>query len=207
MRKLLDDQPRRRDLLIEFLHLIQDQFGFIGAAHLAALAHEMRLPMAEVYEVATFYHHFDVVKEGEAPPQEITIRVCDSLSCELAGAQELIAALKSKAPGYVRVKHAPCMGRCHLAPAASVGKNYVERAEVGHLLGLAKRRQIKAEVPAYETLQAYAERGGYQSIAELQKDSASPGRVMEMLLEAGLRGLGGAGFPAGKKWQFVPAWH
>jgi formate dehydrogenase len=205
IRKLLGEAPRRRDLLIEFLHLIQDQFGCIGAAHLAALAHDMRLPMAEVFEVATFYHHFDVVKEGETPPQEITIRVCDSLSCELAGAQELIATLKSKAPGYVRVKHAPCMGRCHLAPAAAVGKNYVERAEAGALLALAKRRQIKAEIPAYESLAAYGERGGYQSIAELRRGSTSPERVMEILLAAGLRGLGGAGFPAGKKWQFVRA--
>jgi formate dehydrogenase len=155
--------------------------------------------------VATFYHHFDVVKEGETPPQEITIRVCDSLSCELAGAQELIAALKSKAPGYVRVKHAPCMGRCHLAPAAAVGKNYVERAEAGALLALAKRRQIKAEIPAYESLATYGERGGYQTIAELRRGSTSPERIMEILLEAGLRGLGGAGFPAGKKWQFVRA--
>jgi formate dehydrogenase len=205
IRKLLGDGPRRRDLLIEFLHLIQDQFGFIGAAHLAALAHEMRLPMAEVFEVATFYHHFDVVKEGEAPPQEITIRVCDSLSCELAGAKELIAQLKSKAPSYVRVKHAPCMGRCHLAPAASVGKNYVERAEPGQLLALAKRRQIKTEVAAYESLVAYGQRAGYQTIAELRQGTTTPERVMEMLLEAGLRGLGGAGFPAGKKWQFVRA--
>jgi formate dehydrogenase len=205
IRKLLGEAPRLRDLLIEFLHLIQDQFGFIGAAHLAALAHEMRLPMAEVFEVATFYHHFDVVKEGEAPPQEITIRVCDSLSCELAGAEELITVLKGKAPGYVRVMPAPCMGRCHLAPAAAVGKNYVDQAEAGSLLALAKRRQIKPELPAYETLAAYAERGGYQTIAELRRGATSPERVMEILLEAGLRGLGGAGFPAGKKWQFVRA--
>src|SRR5688572_23346988 len=205
IRKLLGEAPRRRDLLIEYLHLIQDQFGFIAAPHLAALAHEMRLPMAEVFEVATFYHHFDVVKEGETTPAEITIRVCDSLSCELAGAQDLIGALKAKAPGYVRVMHAPCMGRCHHAPAAAVGKNYVDDAEAGSLLSLAKRRQIKPELPSYETLAAYAQGGGYQTIATLRKGTTAPEGVMDTLLEAGLRGLGGAGFPSGKKWQFVRA--
>src|SRR5688572_1027369 len=150
IRGLLGEAPRRRDLLIEYLHLVQDKYGCIGANHLAALASEMRIPMAEAYEVATFYHHFDVLKEEQQAPPEITIRVCDSLSCELAGAQALIVTLKAKAPQYVRVVHAPCMGRCHCAPAAAVGKNYIDHAEAGVLLDLAKRRQIKTEKPKHQ---------------------------------------------------------
>jgi formate dehydrogenase beta subunit len=205
IRRLLADAPRRRDLLIEYLHLIQDKYGHIAANHLAALAHEMRLPMAEVYEVATFYHHFDVVKEGEAAPPEITIRVCDSLSCELAGAQTLISAVIAKAPKYVRVLHAPCMGRCQSAPAAAVGKNYVDHADAGLLLSLAKKRKIKAEKPKYQSLAQYIKSGGYETIAALRKGFKTVDQVIDILSEAGLKGLGGAGFPAGKKWQFVRA--
>ena len=205
IRKLLGSAPRRRDLLIEYLHLVQDNYGHISARHLAALAYDMRLPMAEVYEVATFYHHFDVVKEGDAVPAEITIRVCDSLSCALAGAEPLIAALKAKAPGYVRVVHAPCMGRCHCAPAAAVGKNYVDRAETGMLLKLAKNRAIKPEAPSSVSLADYVKARGYETIAALRKGERTAEAVIETLSEAGLRGLGGAGFPSGKKWQFVLA--
>jgi formate dehydrogenase len=205
VRKLLGNRPRRRDLLIEYLHLLQDNHGHISARHLAALAQEMRLPMAEAYEVATFYHHFDVVKEGETPPDEITIRVCDSLSCALAGAADLITALKAKAPGYVRVMHAPCMGRCDGAPAAAVGKNYVDRAEAGMLLKLAKTRTIKSAMPRHARLADYVKTGGYETIASLRKGEKTPEAVIDTLIEAGLRGLGGAGFPAGKKWQFVRA--
>jgi formate dehydrogenase beta subunit len=205
IRKLLGSAPRRRDLLIEYLHLVQDSYGHISARHLAALAYDLRLPMAEVYEVATFYHHFDVVKEGDAVPAEITIRVCDSLSCALAGAEPLIAALKAKAPGYVRVVHAPCMGRCDCAPAAAVGKNYVDRAETGMLLKLAKNRAIKAEAPSSVSLADYVKARGYETIAALHNGEKTAEAVIETLGEAGLRGLGGAGFPSGKKWQFVLA--
>jgi formate dehydrogenase len=205
VRKLLGNKPRRRDLLIEYLHLLQDNHGHISARHLAALAQEMRLPMAEAYEVATFYHHFDVVKEGETPPGEITIRVCDSLSCALAGAADLIAALQAKAPGYVRVVHAPCMGRCDGAPAAAVGKNYVDRAEAGMLLKLAKTRAIKPAMPRHARLADYVKAGGYETLASLRKGEKTPEAVINTLIEGGLKGLGGAGFPAGKKWQFVRA--
>jgi formate dehydrogenase beta subunit len=134
-------QDLRRDLLIEFLHLIQDKWGHISAARLAALAREMRLPQAEVYEVATFYHHFDVVKESETAPPEVTIRVCDSLPCAMAGAERLIETLKAAAPSSVRVVHAPCMGQCEKAPAAAVGHNYVGNVTVESLLKLAEDRQ------------------------------------------------------------------
>src|SRR5690242_12957666 len=124
VRALLTDLPRRRDLLIEHLHLIQDHFGFISAAHLAALAAEMKMALTEVYEVATFYAHFDVVKEGEAPPPEVTVRVCENLSCNLAGAEKLIADLNATTGSDVRVVRAPCMGHCHTAPVAEVGHYY-----------------------------------------------------------------------------------
>jgi NADH:ubiquinone oxidoreductase subunit F (NADH-binding)/NADH:ubiquinone oxidoreductase subunit E len=205
IRRLLGEAPRRRELLIEYLHLIQDKFGHIGAQHLAALAHEMRLPMAEVFEVATFYHHFDVVREGQSAPPEITIRVCDSLSCALAGSKALLKTLEAKRPQYVRVVHAPCMGRCDAAPAAAVGKNYVDRVSPALLLDLAKRRNIKFEEPRYQSLAEYIEAGGYETIATLRKGAMPPEKVIDTLLEAGLKGLGGAGFPAAKKWQFVRA--
>ena len=129
VRALLGDAPRRADLLIEFLHLIQDRYGHLSAAHLRALAEELRLSMAEVYEVATFYAHFDVVKEGETPPPALTIRVCDSLSCELAGAQALKAALEDGLdPAEVRVLRAPCMGRCDTAPTLELGHNHIDFA-------------------------------------------------------------------------------
>ena len=129
--RLLGDRPRNRDLLIEFMHLVQDEFGHLSADHLAALAHEMRLSQAEVQEVASFYAHFDIVKEGETPPPALTIRVCDSLSCELAGAQQLQSALeKGLDPAAVRVVRAPCMGRCDTAPVLELGHNHIDHATV-----------------------------------------------------------------------------
>ena len=122
LRQLMGDQPIKRDMLVEYLHLIQDNFGYLSAAHLAALAHEMNIPMAEVYECATFYAHFDIVKEGELPPPAVTVRVCDSLSCQLAGAVQLKAAIEAGTdPTEVRIVNAPCMGRCDTAPVAEVG--------------------------------------------------------------------------------------
>lgn len=205
VQKLLKGKPLARDLLIEHLHLIQDKFGHLSAAHLAALAEEMKLAQAEVYEVATFYHHFDVVREGENTPPEITIRVCDSLSCEMAGAQEIMKSLKDKAPKYVRVQHAPCMGLCDKAPAAAIGKNYAGDVTVSNLLKAAKDRDIKPEKPKCQTFDAYVKGGGYKVLKKLRKGKASPDDVIETLLEAGLRGLGGAGFPSGQKWKFVRA--
>ncbi len=206
VQKLLGKAPRRRDLLIEFLHLIQDRYGHLTAAHLAALAAEMRLAQAEVYEVATFYHHFDVVKEGEAAPRAVTIRVCDSLSCEMAGAQEILQKLGDKAPKSVRVVHAPCMGLCDQAPAAAVGHNYQGGVTVTSLLKAARAGETKPEMPRYQSLKAYCKQGGYEVFKGLRaKGGRTPEEVMETLQQAGLRGLGGAGFPTGQKWKFVRA--
>jgi len=203
IQKLLGDRPRRRDLLIEFLHLIQDHSGYLPAASLVALAQEMRLPLAEVYEVATFYAHFDVVDENEAPPPEITIRVCDSVSCELAGAQALLAELASTAGSDVRVLRAPCMGRCDSAPVVAIGHQHIGRATTADVIAAAHLGPAKLQLPEYIGLEAYRDAGGYQSLAKCKAGELSPEDVIAALEHADLRGMGGAGFPTGRKWKIV----
>jgi formate dehydrogenase len=191
-------------MLIEFLHLIQDKYRCLSAAHLCALAHEMRLSQAEVYEVASFYDHFDVVKEGETPPPALTIRVCDSVSCMLAGAETLFDALqKSADPASVRVVRAPCMGRCAGAPAARIGDREVDHATVDALLEMAGKGDTKVVVPEYTGLAAYRAEGGYKLLEKVRKGEVTAETLMATMQSAGLRGLGGAGFPAGKKWEIV----
>ncbi|EDZ41756.1 MAG: NAD(P)H-dependent oxidoreductase subunit E [Planktotalea sp.] len=202
---LLASRPRRSDLLIEFLHLIQDAYGHLSAAHLRALAEELRLSMAEVYEVATFYAHFDVVKEGETPPPALTIRVCDSLSCELAGAQALKSALEgSLDASEVRVLRAPCMGRCDTAPVLELGHHHIDHATPEKVEAAIAANHTHADIPAYEDFAAYEAAGGYTSLKELRANG-DWAQVQDKVLDAGLRGLGGAGFPSGKKWGFVRA--
>ncbi len=200
---LLGDRPRRRDLLIEFLHLIQDEYGHLSAAHLRALAEEMRLSQAEVYEVATFYAHFDVVKEDETPPSALTIRVCDSLSCELAGAQQLKAALEDGLdPTQVRVLRAPCMGRCDTAPVLELGHNHIDHATVEKVEAAIAAGDTHAHLPDYQGYDAYVAEGGYAELKAL-RDGGDWEAVLDKVLASGLRGLGGAGFPSGKNWGFV----
>ena len=200
---LLGDRPRSRDLLIEFLHLIQDAYGHLSAAHLRALAEEMRLSMAEVYEVATFYAHFDVVKENETPPPALTIRVCDSLSCELAGSEQLQQALEDGLdPSEVRVMRAPCMGRCDTAPVLELGHNHIDHATFDKVTAAIAAQDTHAHLPEYETFAQYQAKGGYSKLSEL-RSSGDWEAVQETVLSSGLRGLGGAGFPSGKKWGFV----
>jgi formate dehydrogenase beta subunit len=200
---LLDTRSRQRDLLIEHLHLIQDKFGCLSAAHLAALAQEMRLALTEVYEVATFYAHFDVVLEGETPPAALTIRVCDSLTCEMMGAQKLLAELKSKAGPGIRVVRAPCMGRCDQAPALEVGHRHVDRATVQDTLAAAASGKTHATRPNFETLESYRAKGGYRLLADCRAGKRTADEMTTLMESAGLRGLGGAGFPTGRKWRFV----
>ncbi len=203
IRALLENRPRQRDLLIEYLHLVQDTHGALSAAHLVALAEEMRLPMSEVYEVATFYAHFDVVADGDAPPT-VTIRVCDSLSCELGGAQTLLGALAEAAdPERVRVVRAPCMGRCDTAPAAEVGHHHVDHASVETVMAAANAGHVHPEIPDYENYAAYVKDGGYELLKSCLDGNAKLDEIIEALDESGLRGLGGAGFPTGRKWQIV----
>ena len=208
---LLGDEPRRRDMMIEHLHKIQDRYGCLEARHLVALAAEMNMAMAEVYEVATFYHHFDVVKEGDTPPPAITVRVCDSLACELAGAHQLLEQLPRMLGAGVRVLHAPCVGRCDTAPVAVVGQNPIpnataERVKEAVAAGLLTHPAAPAAVtPGYIDYAAYRAGGGYRLAASCVAGERKPAEVIALMEDSGLRGLGGAGFPAGRKWKIVAA--
>jgi len=202
VRALLGAEPRRRDLLIEHLHKINDRYGHLAAPHLAALAQEMKLALTEVYEVATFYHHFEVVKERETPPPALTVRVCDSIACELAGAQEL---LKMNLGKDVRVLHAPCVGRCEVAPCVVVGQNPVGNATVEAVQKAVASRKTTCEEPRYIEFAAYKKAGGYQLIAECLAGKHTRDAITKVMEDSGLRGLGGAGFPAGRKWRLVSA--
>ncbi len=205
VRQLLGDAPRDRSLLIEYLHRLQDHFGHLGAAHLAALAREMDLAQTEVYEVATFYHHFDVVKEGQIAPPALTVRVCDGLSCEMAGAQDLLARLPAILGQAVRVMAAPCIGRCEQAPAAVVGQNPVPQATVEAVKARVDAAQI-THVPAdFIDLTQYEAEGGYRLLKRCIGAELDVEDVIKTLEASGLRGLGGAGFAAGRKWRIVRA--
>ncbi|OGA65096.1 MAG: NADH-quinone oxidoreductase subunit F [Betaproteobacteria bacterium RIFCSPLOWO2_12_FULL_65_14] len=201
--RLLGDAPRRRDLLIEHLHRINDRFGYLPAAHLAALAAEMGLALTEVYEVATFYHHFEVVKESETPPPALTVRVCDSIACELAGAGELLKKLSLGKD--VRVVTAPCVGRCEVAPCAVVGQNPIGNATVDAVKSAVARKQTGPDKPQYLDYSAYRATGGYNLIAECLAGKRTREDVTKIMEDSALRGLGGAGFPAGRKWRLVAA--
>ncbi len=203
IRDLLGDRPRRRDLLIEHLHLIQDKYHCIAAAHLAALAQEMRLPMAEVFEVATFYAHFDVLREDEPPPPAITVRVCDSLSCELAGAKALLDGLPASLAARARVVRAPCMGRCDRAPVVEVGHRHVDHADEASIRAVVDSGDFAPRIPDYRPLQAYCDDGGYSLLRRCLAGEIDFEEIVGALDEAGLRGLGGAGFPTGRKWRIV----
>jgi formate dehydrogenase len=228
---LLGGTPRRRDLLIEHLHRIQDRYGRLADRHLVALAAEMKLAMTEVYEVATFYHHFDVVKDGTAAPPAITVRVCDSLSCELAGAKRLLEQLPQVLGKDVRVLHAPCIGRCEQAPAATVHQHPVPNATVEKIQTLVKARDLAHPAardratfapesfiepldtpgpgstvsPAYVGYDTYRKSGGYRLIADCLAGRHDAEHLIQKMEHSGLRGLGGAGFPTGRKWRIVRA--
>ena len=204
VRELLGSRPRRPDLLIEFLHLIQDRYHYLSARHLRALCEEMRLPQAAVYEVATFYSDFDVVKEDETPPPPTTIRVCDSITCALKGADALLDALKSRAnPSAVRILRAPCMGRCDTAPVCEIGHLHVDHATVDSVEAVVESGEREPKIPAYQTLAEYLAQGGYSVLEGCRSGGRSVDSVISELSDAALRGLGGAGFPTGRKWQIV----
>jgi len=203
--ELLSNLELRSDLLIEHLHRVQDKFGHLSMRHLRALAELLKMSMAEVYEVATFYAHFDVIREDEKEPPALTIRVCDSLSCELAGSNELKAALENGLDvDQVRVLRAPCMGRCDTAPTLELGHNHIDHATIEKVQAAISSGDTDVKIPDYETLKKYLEMGGYSKLKSFEK-SGNWQEVQETVLSAGLRGLGGAGFPSGKKWEFVRA--
>jgi NADH:ubiquinone oxidoreductase subunit F (NADH-binding)/NADH:ubiquinone oxidoreductase subunit E len=211
VQELLGKESRRRDLLIEHLHKIQDRYGHLAAAHLVALASEMKMAMAEVYEVATFYHHFDVIKEGDTAPPAITVRVCDSIACELAGSHHLLERLPSLLGSDVRVLHAPCVGRCETAPVAVVGQNPVPLATEDKVVALVKAKATThattdvAITPGHLDYAAYRAQGGYALAAACVAGQKTRDDVIGVMENSGLRGLGGAGFPSGRKWKLVSA--
>src|SRR5579872_4856672 len=205
VRALLGDRERRRDLLIEHLHLIQDRYGHLSAAHLAALAHEMQLALTEVYEVATFYAHFDVVKEGEAPPPAVTVRVCDSLSCAMAGAEQLLDDLPKRLGANVRVVRAPCMGACDRAPVCAVGHVQVMQADAARIAAAAAKPPHAHVYATPAAFDVYVRSGGYELLKACTGGTRSRDDVIKAVSDAGLRGLGGAGFPTGRKWSLVRA--
>ncbi|ABY32949.1 MULTISPECIES: NAD(P)H-dependent oxidoreductase subunit E [Methylorubrum] len=202
--ELLGTRSRQRDLLIEHLHLIQDTYGQISADHLAALADEMSLAFAEVFETATFYAHFDVVKEGEADIPRLTIRVCDSITCAMFGADELLETLQRElASDAVRVVRAPCVGLCDHAPAVEVGHNFLHRADLASVRAAVEAEDTHAHIPTYVDYDAYRAGGGYATLERLRSGELPVDDVLKVLDDGGLRGLGGAGFPTGRKWRSV----
>ena len=202
---LLGEAPRAAEYLIENLHKVQDRFGCLGAAHLAALAEAMKLSQAEVFEVATFYHHFDVVKEGESAPPALTVRVCDTLSCRMAGAEGLLDRLKATLGPGVRVVAAPCIGRCAEAPAVCVGQNAFGGATVDKVASVVKEGAAKAQRTSHIGYADYRKAGGYSLWAGCVAGERDLEAVLKTMEDAGLRGLGGAGFPTGRKWRIVRA--
>ena len=195
--------PIRRDLLIEYLHLIQDKFGHISAEHITALASIMKLATTEIYEVATFYHHFDVIKEGEKAPPQLTIRICDSISCEMNNAETLIKELETFHGEKVRIQRVPCVGRCDTAPIAVVGKKPIDHATLEIVNQSVEKNDIESPVSDYITYDNYVNSGGYELVKRMFDSTNATEKVIEIMKDSGLRGLGGAGFPAGQKWDIV----
>ena len=205
VRGLLGARPRRADVLIEYLHVLQDAYGCLHARHLAALAHELRLALVEVFEVASFYAHFDIVLEGEPAPPPVTVRVCDSLSCAMAGAEQLFGALDGSLGSSVRVVRAPCMGGCHNAPVAAIGHALHEHATLDSVTRAVAAGATDPRVPDYVDFARYRDEGGYRLLEACLAGTRPVEAVIAALESSSLRGLGGAGFPTGRKWRFVRA--
>ncbi len=200
---LLGEESRQPDLLIEHLHKIQDKFGHLSSAHLAALAKEMRLAQTEVYEVASFYHHFDIVKEGDTAPQALTVRVCDGLSCEMAGAKDLLAKLPKILGKEIRVIAAPCVGRCEQAPVAVVHQNPIIHATVEAVETAVGNNQLTQPASEIVDFAEYQKADGYTLLKKCVSGERDVESVIKTMEDSGLRGLGGAGFPSGRKWHIV----
>lgn len=200
------DYIRQRDMLIECLHLIQDNYKCLKPKYLSALAELMNLPLTEIYEVASFYAHFDIFKDDDVEPAKITIRVCDSLTCQLNGCQSLQQNLKDKiANDEIRVVRAPCMGRCHQAPVVEVGKKHIPHATIDKIQNTINSEDLKPVLPDFINFEKYTQGGGYTLLKECLEGKKDPIKIIEEMEASGLRGLGGAGFPTGRKWRFVRA--
>ena len=203
VRGLLTNESRQRDMLIEHLHKIQDNFHYISHNHILALAMEMNIPMAEIYETATFYHHFDVIKEGPTPPPLLTVRICNSLTCAMFGARELINELSSATIPGVRIQQVPCVGRCQAAPVAVVSTNPVEHADQNKIMVAISAKKFDADAPDCLTYNEYKISGGYNTLQACSAGKYTRDHIIKLLEDSSLRGLGGAGFPVGKKWRIL----
>ena len=203
VRDLVGVDALRRDLLIEYLHLLNDAYRGLHERHLVALAKVMNIPMAEVYEVATFYHHFEVIRDGETAAN-LTIRVCDGPSCELAGAKQLIDKLPQLLGSKdIKVIAAPCVGRCEQSPIAVVHQNALVHATTESVLSAVASDQKWQALPDYEDMDAYVADGGYELLKQIHNNTIEAEQIIQTMESSGLRGLGGAGFPAGRKWRIV----
>ena len=201
---LIGDLPKKRDMLIEFLHLIQDKYGEIRKKHLGALAKLMKIPFAEAFEVATFYAHFDVIEDDAPSIQDITIRVCDSLTCELFGSEKLIKDLSDGLDTKkVRVLRAPCMGLCDKAPACEVGHKHVNFSSLEKIKKVISNNDLHPEIVEGKTLDQYLNSGGYEILKKCYSGDLIVEKIIDELNNSGLKGMGGAGFPSGQKWKFV----
>ena len=204
VREAISMLPKRRDLLIEYLHCLQDTHGYLSARHLVALAVELSLAPAEVYEVATFYHHFDVIDEGQKPPAPITLRVCDSITCEMFGAETLIKKLRDSCSDDIRIQRVPCVGRCDAAPVAVLGKHPVPHASLTTVSAAINNGDTTfGTVEPWIHLDAYRRDDGYEVFRRCRDGTILHDSILNALESSGLRGLGGAGFPAGKKWRIL----
>ena len=200
-----NDYFRQRDMLIESLHLIQDRYKCLKPKHLTALSELTNLPLTEIYETASFYAHFDIYKEDDLTPPDTTIRVCDGITCEMNGCKSLEKDLKDNLDSNVRVVRAPCMGRCHQAPVVEVGKKHFVNANVSLVQKALEEQDTKPVIPNYISYEDYVKEGGYKILKDCIEDKKDPMKLIEEMEQSGLRGLGGAGFPTGRKWRFVRA--
>ncbi len=201
---LIKPLPVRRDLLIEYLHLIQDKYGAIRKKHLAAISDILKIPFAESFEVATFYAHFDVIEDNDPSIQDITIRVCDSLTCELFGSEKLISSLsKNLDKKKVRVVRAPCMGLCDKAPACEIGHKHLVYANIDKVKKIISEKKLHPDPISGISFEQYCNDGGYQILKKCYSGKLSVQKIIDELNESGLKGMGGAGFPSGQKWKFV----
>ena len=200
-----NDYFRQRDMLIESLHLIQDRYKCLKPKHLTALSELTNLPLTEIYETASFYAHFDIYKEDDLTPPDTTIRVCDGITCEMNGCKFLEKDLKDNLDSNVRVVRAPCMGRCHQAPVVEVGKKHFVNANLNLVQKALEEQDTKPVIPNYISYDDYVKEGGYKILKDCIEDKKDPMKLIEEMEQSGLRGLGGAGFPTGRKWRFVRA--
>ncbi len=200
-----NDYFRQRDMLIESLHLIQDRYKCLKPKHLTALSELTNLPLTEIYETASFYAHFDIYKEDDLTPPDTTIRVCDGITCEMNGCKSFEKDLKDNLDSNVRVVRAPCMGRCHQAPVVEVGKKHFVNANLSLVQKALEEQDTKPVMPNYISYDDYVKEGGYKILKDCIEDKKDPMKLIEEMEQSGLRGLGGAGFPTGRKWRFVRA--